>query len=137
MEWPQVLGRCEVRNAIGQFAGDSYVKIDGEWYRGRCESCDKPVKGIYAKQCHDCYWAPKLNPVRIGGKAIPHYHKAHYWIAKVKGKPGECENCGLKSENTRRFHWANISDEYLLDESDWLRLCVNCHKAFDRGKKHE
>lgn len=123
-----------MRNAIGQFTGDKYVKIDGEWYRGKCEDCSKPVKGIYAKKCHDCFWALKRNPTVIAGKKVPHYGKAHYWIAKVKGKPKKCENCDFSSENGRQFHWANISDNYLLEETDWMRLCVSCHRIFDIGK---
>lgn len=33
------------------------------------------------------------------------------------------------------MHWANISGKYLRDITDWVRLCVSCHKYFDKQKK--
>ena len=30
-----------------------------------------------------------------------------------------------------RYHWANVSGKYLRDISDWIQLCVKCHKQFD------
>lgn len=57
------------------------------------------------------------------------YTAAHMWMRYHFGKPEVCENCG-KTEK-RMYHWANISSEYIRDRSDWLRLCVPCHKQHD------
>ena len=59
------------------------------------------------------------------------YQAKHMWIRKQLGTPSECENCTLKSSNSRQFHWANISGEYKRDLSDWVRLCVSCHMLID------
>lgn len=112
-----------------------YVKKDGIWYKARCTSCSKLIKGHTAQLCHDCYWKDKLSPKVINGKPIPHYGKAHYWIAKQLGKPCVCWQCGLTDTNSRRFHWANKSEEYRFDISDWIRLCASCHKIFDNSRK--
>lgn len=61
------------------------------------------------------------------------YAAKHMWIRYHFGTPSECEHCGT-TEN-RMYHWANISREYKRDRSDWLRLCVPCHKKFDLGRK--
>lgn len=57
------------------------------------------------------------------------YHAKHMWIAYHYGKPKKCENCGTTED--RMYHWANISREYRRERSDWLRLCVPCHKGND------
>lgn len=61
------------------------------------------------------------------------YSAKHKWVNKYFGKPRKCEDCGFESKNNRQFHWANISGGYLRDRSDWLRLCVPCHKEFDKN----
>lgn len=57
------------------------------------------------------------------------YAAKHMWVKYHFGSPQECEHCG-KTEK-RMYHWANISKEYIRERSDWLRLCVPCHKKFD------
>ncbi len=57
------------------------------------------------------------------------YAAVHMWVANHFGKPQKCENC-LTTEN-RMYHWANISHTYKRERSDWLRLCVPCHKRND------
>ena len=32
----------------------------------------------------------------------------------------------------RRIQWANISGNYLEEKTDWIALCVPCHKKFDK-----
>lgn len=61
------------------------------------------------------------------------YAGIHDWIEKIMGKPQECSHCGTKEK--RMYHWANISNEYKRDITDWIRLCVPCHKKFDLSKK--
>lgn len=57
------------------------------------------------------------------------YHGLHYRVIKKYGKPYFCFNCFSKKR--QRYQWANISELYLHDISDWTRLCPKCHSAFD------
>lgn len=57
------------------------------------------------------------------------YVAKHMWVKYHFGKPQLCEHCGTTEK--RMYHWANISREYKRDRSDWLRLCVPCHKKLD------
>ena len=65
------------------------------------------------------------------------YTALHDWVRRYKGKPKECEECGLVSENGRMLHWANVSNEYKRDLDDWVRLCAKCHKKLDKGRKQK
>lgn len=62
------------------------------------------------------------------------YFALHAWLNRVYGRPFLCEIC--KTDKKRVYHWANVSDLYLRDRSDWKRLCVPCHSAFDKNKKY-
>jgi DNA-directed RNA polymerase subunit RPC12/RpoP len=73
------------------------------------------------------------------------YNALHSWINKYLGKPNKCENKDcmyprkMVGKNKimfapKRFEWANISRTYKRDFSDWIRLCVSCHKQYDSGK---
>lgn len=65
------------------------------------------------------------------------YRGIHKWIEKKVGKPHFCEECKKTNLNHRQYHWANISGKYFRDVRDWRRLCVKCHKLFDKLKKYE
>jgi hypothetical protein len=80
-------------------------------------------KKIYRGEEH-----PSWNP-------NPTYSGIHQWIGNVLGSPKECSKCNFTSDNSRQFHWANISGKYLRDVNDWVRLCVSCH--FKMDKIHE
>ena len=56
----------------------------------------------------------------------------HAWVVRRLGKPSNCELCGTTEK--RMYHWANISGNYLRDVSDYMRLCVPCHKRYDLEK---
>lgn len=62
------------------------------------------------------------------------YGSLHSWIRRKLGTPSICWECGFTSNNSRQFHWANVSGEYRRDLEDFVRLCVVCHKAYDTGK---
>lgn len=57
------------------------------------------------------------------------YTVLHNWVRSRLGRPSLCENCGTTV--AARFEWANVSDNYLKDESDWVRLCSRCHRYID------
>lgn len=96
-----------------------------------CAVCNKTfiVKGYRkdtAKYCsHICEKIGKRNP-------NPTYNAIHKWVNFQLGSPKECTECGFSSENSRQFHWANISKEYKRDTTDWVRLCVRCHHNWDK-----
>lgn len=69
--------------------------------------------------------AGKLHPFWKGNKAG--YSALHKWVDRQKTKPLMCERCGKK----RFLHWANISHKYLRKVTDWMALCVPCHRAHD------
>src|SRR3990167_11380164 len=60
------------------------------------------------------------------------YRALHYWVVSELGQPNECSECG-KIGYGRQMHWANRSHEYKRELSDWLRLCVVCHKKYDHA----
>lgn len=65
-----------------------------------------------------------------GNKAT--YSSLHDWVERHLGKPSKCEHCGTTEK--RMYHWANKSHKYKRILSDWIRLCVPCHKRYDLDK---
>lgn len=57
------------------------------------------------------------------------YAAKHMWVRYHYGKADHCEDC--KTEESRMYHWSNISGEYSRDRDDWQQLCVPCHKEYD------
>jgi len=55
----------------------------------------------------------------------------HLWVVRRLGKPDTCEHCGKSGLKGAQIHWANKSHEYKRELSDWLRLCVSCHRHYD------
>lgn len=53
----------------------------------------------------------------------------HAWIVRRLGKPKKCEHCGTTED--KMYHWANLSGKYHRDVTDYIRLCVPCHKRMD------
>jgi hypothetical protein len=60
------------------------------------------------------------------------YRGLHKFIELQLGKPTSCEMCGRVKLSRKQIHWANRSGRYLRDLNDWLRLCVPCHRQYDR-----
>lgn len=57
------------------------------------------------------------------------YVQLHHWVESKLGKPQSCEECGRTT--SKKYEWANISQEYKRELSDWKRLCSSCHRKFD------
>lgn len=60
------------------------------------------------------------------------YSSKHKWIVRECGNPNHCAYC--KTDKSPAFDWANISQSYKRELSDWIRLCRKCHYAYDHGK---
>lgn len=82
----------------------------------------KPWLGVFGQD----------NPTWKGQKVG--YRRLHNWVEEELGAPMVCSNCSFMSNNRRRIHWANKSHFYKRDTTDWIRLCVKCHIAYDKGK---
>lgn len=59
------------------------------------------------------------------------YAGVHIWIRKTLGTPSTCEGCGKSGLMGKKIHWANKSGGYLREVTDWMRLCVSCHRKHD------
>ena len=59
------------------------------------------------------------------------YQALHSWVNRMLGKPCTCEHCGKTGLVGKHIQWANKSQEYKRDITDWLRLCVPCHRNYD------
>lgn len=72
------------------------------------------------------YITGKRNPNWKGKKVG--YHGLHKWLERNFLKRGICDRCDEKRKTT----WANKTNKYLRLRSDWLELCYNCHRAYDK-----
>lgn len=61
------------------------------------------------------------------------YTGLHMWVKNHLGKPKKCEHCGRTDLPLRKYHWANIDHKYRRNLHDWLRLCVDCHRKYDKN----
>lgn len=62
------------------------------------------------------------------------YRSLHQWVQRHLGKADLCSECGLDAipvGKKRYFTWANISNKYKRDLTDWKKLCFPCHARYD------
>lgn len=61
------------------------------------------------------------------------YDALHDWVRRELGTPERCEHCGTTepSKYKGNYEWANLSQEYIRDVKDWIRLCRKCHSKHD------
>lgn len=57
------------------------------------------------------------------------YQALHRWVKANRAKPEACEHC---ARTDRPLDWANRSHEYRRDLDDWIALCRQCHRDYDR-----
>lgn len=60
------------------------------------------------------------------------HKRIHTWVYKELKNPTTC--IIDKDHKAVKYHWANISQQYKLELSDWIQLCPKCHSTFDRLK---
>jgi len=110
-------------------------------YCSRVCMCKFRVAGLRSK-----YILKKVNPSwfkkgEVSGTPFPKghcpanfkeegvgYDALHDWVNRHAGLAKKCLTCG----STTTVHWANYSGNYLRDLSDWISLCVPCHRKHDR-----
>ena len=59
------------------------------------------------------------------------YSALHDWVYSRLGSPDMCKFCGKSGLKGNQIHWANKSGRYLRELTDWIRLCIECHTAYD------
>jgi hypothetical protein len=57
------------------------------------------------------------------------YGALHSWVKRRLGKAKCCEMCGIKNG---KYEWANKSQKYKRELSDWISLCLSCHRKYDK-----
>ncbi len=109
----------------------------GKWMKGRKFSKETRRKISEAKKKE--YQEGKRKSIfskRIGEKNHNWkgdkvgYRCLHLWVRRKLGKPTICKLCGKTQDKPKSIHWANKSGRYLRDLSDWISLCVSCHKKY-------
>lgn len=115
----------------------------------KCEICQKTLNNRSAKRCvkhMSDEHRRKLRIAKIGitgdqsngwkGDAVS-YGGLHRWIRRTLGTPNRCSQCGRTGFTSHQIGWANKSRQYKRKTSDWIRLCVRCHGAYDRGHRRK
>ena len=115
-----------------------YPEKHPNWKGGnRGNFCIDCGKSIYrgGQRCRQCWFKHNRGKNNGAYKEILTYKYLHTIIRKKFGNSTKCAFCGFTSNNSRLIHWANISGKYLRDKSNWLPLCVKCHRNFDLKRK--
>lgn len=62
------------------------------------------------------------------------YNGIHIWLRKKFGRASVCENKSC-SQKSRVFQWALLRGRaYLRTRSNFVQLCVSCHRLYDNGR---
>lgn len=124
------------RDKYGRFAGNKYFKIDGVWFKGRCNDCGKLVKGHDTKRCKECN-SHYVSKEMIAGRRkrpihdSPHTKKSKKLISRNRqGKglhPGT--NYGQTWERHPRFIDGSWSYRRRTMKQGRLDKCERCGKS--------
>ena|SRR3990167_2713324 len=101
--------------------------------RFKCLDCGVNITN-FRKRCRHCNSKFRVGPNnalwgRVAEKIT--YKALHIWVRRHLGHPTKCSKCGLESSNHRQIQWANKSHKYFRNASDWIALCVSCHRKHD------
>lgn len=90
----------------------------GSFHKGERQSIQQVEKRVanFREEKHYCWKGEKVG-----------YRALHNWVKKYKGEPKICKHCGKPAK-----HWANIDHKYRRNLSDYIPLCVSCHKKYDK-----
>lgn len=62
------------------------------------------------------------------------YTALHAWVRRHLGKACECTKCGKNKEESK-IEWASVSHHAKRDLSDYISLCVTCHRKYDKKER--
>lgn len=113
-------------------------KNNPNWKGGKpkCIDCRKTLKYFGHNRCLSCHKkniTGSKNPNYKGNSKL-NYQYLHFMIRKELGNPRKCEFCGKTGDN-RQIQWANKNHKYNRTRSDWIALCVKCHRKHDKFLK--
>ena len=109
----------------------------------KCEECKKDIEVLKAeinrgsgKFCSRICYYENLKKTRPRGENSWAWKgdkvkksALHNWVERELGKPQKCEHCCTTT--AKKYEWANKSQKYKREISDWMRLCTKCHWAYD------
>ena len=58
------------------------------------------------------------------------YVAKHTWIKRKLGSPNKCDLC--LTTTAKDYQWANKNHKYRRNLNDWIRLCIVCHRKYDK-----
>lgn len=96
----------------------------------------KSIYSIFKRNNFKCRVAKKRNQNGnnnsnwVGNSAT--YATLHKRVEAKHGKPKLCSICGCVDEKVR-YEWANITGDYFDIENGYKRMCVSCHRSFDKS----
>lgn len=99
--------------------GNAFMAISTEIKRGGGKIC--------SRKCYYQYLPKMLDKKWSGNRQ---YHGLHKWVQRKLGKPSKCVFCGTEKG---KFEWSNISGKYLEELGGWQRLCIKCHRNYDKA----
>lgn len=119
------------RHPIYEFSKND-KRLIGNKYRKGLSAWNKGTTGLMV-----CWNKGKLVP-KVTGEKNPlwkgdnvSYRSLHKWVERWLGKAYECVYCG-KEKFKQRIEWASVSHHAKRDLSDYISLCVTCHREYDR-----
>jgi predicted DNA-binding protein YlxM (UPF0122 family) len=104
----------------------------------KLNTTQKVIYSIFKRNKYKCRVAKKRNQYKennsswVGNNAV--YATIHKRIEVLYGKPCKCEICGCIKPNIR-YEWANITGDYFDIKNGYKRMCVSCHRKFDKSEK--
>lgn len=107
-----------------------FFAFKGEVNRGGAKVCSRVCYYKYQKRTRpkeEKSWAWKGE--KVGKQAL------HDWVIAKLGKPNRCDDCG--TIKAKKFEWANVSQKYKRELTDWKRLCSKCHAKYDRPTRYK
>jgi hypothetical protein len=140
--------KCQYQNAHRPSGLNYKIKVKNKaWFKKGHTPWSKGKNGLRIspstefKKGHVPF--SKLNPEMMPREECHHNWKGddvgycglHNWVYNKLGRPNECEFCKKIVKNPKAIHWANKSGNYKREVTDWIRLCVSCHKKYDKRKK--
>lgn len=119
------------RKFCSRICAGTFKRGKPTWIKGKHLSKihKKHISESIKKWGHPESWRSKT----VGNNAVhwqenPNYFTVHAWIRKRYNKLSYCEFCKKSKVN---LQIANKSHKNLREISDWLTLCVPCHKKYD------
>lgn len=121
-----------LRDKKGRFIGDRYKKIDGVWFKGKCEKCGKLVTGNKVKRCLECRKEIQRS-LMIGKVGLLSPRWKNGIRSYHKNKKNYCENCGSISSLLVHHKDGNRLNNNL---SNLMTCCSRCHQGVFHKKSH-